>query len=141
MSFALYLDTSALLKLYVEEAGSTQVAAQARRASLLVTATITYAEARAALAARARRGDLSADEELAIVDQLDADWPRLALVQVTEALAQLAGELAHLHALRGYDAIQLAACMVAKGGLVDLRLAEFDEDLTAAAAAVDIRIA
>ena len=49
----LYLDTSALVKLYVEEAGTVSVVARIGEAEAVATARVTYAEARAALDLRA----------------------------------------------------------------------------------------
>ena len=55
----LYLDTSALVKLYVAEHGSATVQAWVDEARRIVTARITYAEARAALAQARRLGALT----------------------------------------------------------------------------------
>ena len=50
----LYLDTSALVKLYVRERGSAQVRAHVNNADVIATSVVAYAEARAAFA-RLRR--------------------------------------------------------------------------------------
>lgn len=55
-----YLDTSALVKLYIDEAGAPIVRRAAREAELMATSEIAYVEMRAALARRHREGDLSA---------------------------------------------------------------------------------
>lgn len=47
----LYLDTSALVKLYVEEAGTVVVVARIEEAEAVTTARVTYAEARERLSA------------------------------------------------------------------------------------------
>ena len=54
-----YLDTSALVKLYVEEAGSAAIATCVERATAVTTARVTYAEARAAFARYRREGGLT----------------------------------------------------------------------------------
>ena len=51
----LYLDTSAVVKLYVEESMSSEVVVAVEEAEAVATSLIAYAEARAAFA-RARRG-------------------------------------------------------------------------------------
>lgn len=140
MSF-LYVDTSALVKLYIDEPGSRRVSEVAGRAELVVTASVTYVEARAAIAARARLGHLTSEDEIQAVDWLDDDWAHLAVVQVTEDLVHAAGDLAQVHALRGYDAVQLAACLVAQRALPGLRMAVYDDDLARAAELAGIRIA
>ncbi len=40
---------------------------------------------------------------------LGALWPELDALELTEPLARRAGELADVHALRGYDAVHLAS--------------------------------
>lgn len=55
----LYLDASALVKLYVDEAGTSMVVGRIQRAEAVATVLITYAEARAALARHRREGALS----------------------------------------------------------------------------------
>jgi predicted nucleic acid-binding protein len=54
----------------------------------------------------------------AAVAELESLYRAIECVEVTEALARAAGELAQTHALRGYDAVHLAG-----GTLVD------DDDL------------
>ena len=55
----LYLDTSALVKLYVEEEGSDEVKKACEQAQVVVTSRLAYAEARSAFARawRERRFD------------------------------------------------------------------------------------
>lgn len=48
-----YLDTSSLIKLYIEESGSAEVERLVEKASLVCTSVIAYPEARSALAASA----------------------------------------------------------------------------------------
>jgi predicted nucleic acid-binding protein len=112
----LYLDTSALVKLYVEESGSDTIAAAVERAAAVATARITYAEARAAFARHARGGGLTPAELRRVVRHLDEEWGQYSLVEITDAVVRRAGALAERHKLRGYDAVQLAAAL-------DIRLA------------------
>jgi uncharacterized protein len=69
----LYFDTSALLKLSVAEAGSEVVQKARGDASRVSTATIAYAEARAALARLQQDGVLSPQEHHTAVAELDGD--------------------------------------------------------------------
>jgi uncharacterized protein len=137
----LYLDTSALVKLYVTERGSPVVRAWVASAPVLVTARITYAEARAAMAQAARLGLLSVSELRKTVTELDADWQTHAVVEIDEALVVRAGGLAEEHALRGYDAVQLAAALAARPLASEYQFASFDRELNAAAAREGLRLA
>lgn len=106
-----YLDTSALLKLFVDEDGSEALAQQIVGADhLATTCRITYAEARAALARRERESPHLHMQWAEARRLLDADWHVMAVVEIDQRLVQRAGDLADAFALRAYDAVQLAAC-------------------------------
>ena len=103
-----YLDTSALLKLYVDEAGSDAVW-RALDDQPVATCRITWAEACAALARREREFPAAEATWSLARDRLARDWPAFHVIEVTQALVAQAGEFASVFALRGYDAVQLAA--------------------------------
>jgi predicted nucleic acid-binding protein len=135
----LYLDTSALVKLYVAEPDSDVVRAWLQAADTAATSRVAYPEARAAFARRLREGAYSADAHRQIVAELDRDWSRVAVVELGADVARLAGELAERHALRGFDAIHLASAV----HLSDLLnravgFGAFDARLAAGAAAVGL---
>lgn len=105
----LFCDTSALVKLYIKENSSDAVQSLAESASAIAVCRIAWAEAMAALARRARENPSDAEAIETVRSRLRADWPRYAIVEVTQALMELAGEYADTFALRGYDSVQLAA--------------------------------
>ena len=105
----LYLDTSSLLKLYVDEPGSLDVLALVQSADVVATLTLTHTEARSALARRRREGLLSARGLAEVRRLLDTEWPALIHLDVTPALCAEAGELAERYRLRAYDSLHLAA--------------------------------
>jgi predicted nucleic acid-binding protein len=130
----LYLDTSALAKLYVAEAGTETVAAGVERATALVTVRITYAEARAAFARHARARGFGRGGLRRVVRHLDEEWGQYSLVEVSDALVRRAGTFAERHHLRGYDAVQLSAAVDLRlGGASDVVFASFDDRLNHAA--------
>lgn len=107
----LYLDTSSLVKIFVEEQGSADVRALVDRATWVCTSVIAYAEARSALARQAREGTLTADDHQRVKASLDLNWQRFLVIKVTEDIRQRAGDLAEAHALRGFDSLHLASYM------------------------------
>lgn len=104
-----YLDTSALAKLYIDEPGSSDVVALVGRAGLVATSALAYPEMRAALARRRRERTLSPRELARVRQQFETDWPTFFALSCDGPLAQRAGVLAELHALRGSDAVHLAS--------------------------------
>ncbi len=107
----LYLDTSALVKIYVEETGSTSVRQKAHEAEGLATSRIAYAETRAALARKLRERGLSRTDYHSVVEDLNRDWEDYFIADVSDAVVKSAGTLAEKHALRGADAIHLASAL------------------------------
>jgi predicted nucleic acid-binding protein len=109
----LFCDTSALLKLYIVEAGSDALKARVQEAEAVAVCRIAWAEAYAALARRARE----VPQDAAMIEQakaaLAADWPRFVVMEIDQPLVERAGDYADLFALRGYDSIQLAAAFEA----------------------------
>jgi len=109
----LYLDTSALVKLYAEEPGRQQVQSAVQVARVVAVSEIGYVEACSALARKEREGFFSADEHDAAVDQLRQDYREVYLSRpVTGDLSAYAGKLARMHALRAYDAVHLATALM-----------------------------
>ncbi|MDN5347320.1 MAG: uncharacterized protein PWP65_884 [Clostridia bacterium] len=109
-----YLDTSALVKLYVYEEGSEIVRKLVDAASVVATSKVAYPEARAALARGFREGLLKEKDYHEVVVALQNDWLKYLALEVSDSLVWLAGELAEKHRLRGFDAIHLAAAVTLK---------------------------
>jgi predicted nucleic acid-binding protein len=105
----LYLDTSSLVKLYVEEPGSADIRRLVEQSEIVGTSVVAYPEARAALARRRRERSLTPAGHRRSRAALDADWPHVLALDVSGALAQGAGNLAERHKLRGFDALHLAS--------------------------------
>lgn len=108
----LYLDTSALVKLYVSEEGSHIVRGAVEAASTVATSRVAYAEARAALAMAARLGRITEEERAAAAAVFRAEWHLFSVVNVTQPLVELAADLTEAKALRGFDAIHLASSVL-----------------------------
>jgi predicted nucleic acid-binding protein len=105
----LYLDTSSLVKLYVDEPGSADVRRLVDQAEIVTASVVAYPEARAALARRRRERSLTVAAHRRAKGALDADWPRVLALDVSSPLARSAGDLAERHRLRGFDALHLAS--------------------------------
>jgi predicted nucleic acid-binding protein len=104
-----YLDTSSLVKLYIDEDGAALVSRLVSEAAVVATSVVAYAEARAVFARRRRERLLSAAACTRVVRQFDADWASLFVIELNETLGRSAGALADRFGLRGFDAIHLAS--------------------------------
>lgn len=130
----LYLDTSALVKLFVPEAHSEAVRDAVAEGGIITTQLLAYAEACSAFARLAEaRSDASLFRRLRAA--LDAHWMDWEIVQVEEPLVRRAGELCARFRLRGYDSVHLAAAERVHGasGGHEFSFGAFDASLLRAA--------
>ncbi len=128
-----YFDTSAIIKLLIEEQGSDRAAEIWRRADLAVSSQLLYVEARAALAAAHRGGRLDHPGLAQAGAGLETVHSELRVIALDEPLVRAAGDLAEQLALRGYDAVHLASALAINAD--DVLLATWDHDLGEAAVA------
>jgi uncharacterized protein len=134
-----YFDTSALTPLLIEEPGSVRAGRVWDVAEHVASVRLIYTEARAALAQAARLERLAPTDLPTAIDALDSLYNQLDLVEVDEFLVRRAGELAQHLALRGYDAIHLAAAERVRHDTSVLVAG--DHELCAAAEALGIAVA
>jgi uncharacterized protein len=135
---AYFFDTSTVLKRYVQETGTAWVqalAAPTARHSLFVV-RITLAETVAAITRRERGRSISPQDAATAVADFQLDFARqYRVVEVSAGLVAQAAFLARNHALRGYDAVQLAAALEIHATDPSLTLLSADIELNTAALA------
>ncbi len=107
-----YLDTSVAVKLYVFEQGTPEVRAAIAGASVVATSRVAYAEALAAFARKLRDREFTPKTYRQVMSDFARDWSGYFLVEVSQPLVELAGELAKRRSLRGFDAIHLASAVL-----------------------------
>lgn len=130
MAFA---DSSALVKLYADEADSKLV----REVPVLVVSAIARVEVPAALWRKSRTGELSVEDAAVLVQDFEADWTgrvRMLPIGLRADLLADAARLSGTHGLRAHDAVQLASARAARAAdeQVDAFLC-FDDELREAA--------
>lgn len=132
-----YLDTSALVKLYVTEPGGDRVEALVDLVhGALVTSVITYAEARGVFARYLRDNKISQQQHDTLVVNFNADWEGMNEVDVTPDVYRRAGDLLAAHpTLRAMDAIQMSSALEARKHAA-IKFLTFDHDLEAVARAL-----
>ena len=104
-----YLDSSAIVKLYVREAGSAETLQWLADAGPVACSVLGYVEVRAALAAAARSQRLKPAEHLSVLESFKTDWASYSMVATDAALLERAAELTEGFGLRGYDSLHLAS--------------------------------
>lgn len=118
------MDSSALLKRYVDEADSEACERQLLSDPVWLTGRHTLVEVRRNLARMLAGAALEAARE-----ELAGDWRRFNVVELDELTCDIAADIAEATGARSLDALHLAAATrVGKGGLVvltyDLRQAQ-----------------
>jgi predicted nucleic acid-binding protein len=137
----LFCDTSALVKLYVAETDTDRMLAQAASARVIAVARVTWAEVHAALARRTRECPADASAMELVRQRLAVDWPSYFVMEITQALVELAGDYADTFALRGYDSVQLAAAaQLQKAAGEAIAFACFDARLCKAASVLGMQM-
>ncbi len=128
----LFLDTSALIKLYIVEPGSE---AMGRKVSgkLIAVSQLAYAEAHATFARRRREDLLTAEELQLLIDDFEQDWQTALQVPVSEQVLPIVPDLCRDHPLRGADALQLAAALMIHRQGVEVHFVTNDQRLLDAA--------
>lgn len=114
-----YLDTSALIKRYVEEEGTPQIVGLTARldGGTLIILDLALIESRSAVRRREREGDITPVDADRILKQIEEDAASSFLVQPsTAAVVEDAARLIDRHPLKAYDALQLAGCLMARRG-------------------------
>ena len=131
----LYLDTSAFIKLYVNEPDADVVRAAVAGADEVHAHWIAYPEMRAALARLYRMGRQDAETFGQCKREFERDWELVSRILPDERILRRAGELAERFGLRGYDSLHLAAAesLRMEQGAEFLRFASFDQVLNRSA--------
>ena len=134
-----YFDSSAFVKLVVEEDGSDLAAILWDGCDAAVSSRLAYPEVRAALAAAGRTHRLSRAEQSRAEVMWEDFWAATRTVELTETVAAHAGQLASRHALRGAHAVHLASLLAV--GAAETLFAVWDQQLRTGAEAAGIRLA
>ena len=122
-----FTDTSALMKLYLDEAGSDAVFSAVATASELAVSSIMVVEAHCALVRRRNAREIAAEDYEPIREYLFEDLGNALRVEVDDVLLANAVAVVERRHLRALDAIQLASALRCRPDLVlcaDLRLAQ-----------------
>ncbi len=143
-----FVDSSALVKRYVSEAGSTWILELFDPAldNEIFVAAITGVEIVAAITRRSRGRSISATDATLVCNQFRSDFQAdYQIVEIIEGIINSAMSLAEARGLRGYDAVQLAAgCAVnalcITSGMPPVIFVSADSELNVAAASKGLSV-
>jgi len=114
----LYVDSSALIKRYLDEIGSdalnNKLQKAARAGDWILTSVLSYAEIHAVFARKLKEELLRVTEYHWAVTRFDSDWRlKLARVELSQSVLDLVPDLVkkERHRLKGADAIQLPSAL------------------------------
>ena len=134
----IFFDSSALVKLYADEAHHDAVRSLE---GPIVVSSLARVEVPSAIWRKHRIGELSAEEAGTLVLEFEFDWfgddrhgPRFDEVPAESNVLDEAAVLVASHGLRAYDAVQLASALAARRVLAECTaIAAFDIAQRAAA--------
>jgi len=141
---ALFLDTSALAKLYIQEEGTDRMLEMTHpdTENQLIIISLARVELHAAVRRRMHSGDVSEKDTQGILEQFERHLENIfEVLPLNDRVLQAAVALLRRHRLRVYDAIQLAGAVVAKETLASEGFSFVCADVTLLSSAEDERIA
>lgn len=106
-----YWDTSALVKQFIQEAGTSEALALRSDAPPHATATITYTETFSAVRRRVREAVLKESHYHEVVRRFVQEWPAYVRINLDESILERSRTLLERYPLRTLDAIHLASAM------------------------------
>lgn len=134
-----YFDSSAFVKLLLDEFGSDLTAALWNACDGAVSSRLAYPEVCAALAAAERNHVLTRSQLAGVMESWEAFWASVYPIEFSPEVEQLAGRLAQHHRLRGADAVHLASALALGDG--DLVMAVWDKRLHVSAVEAHLAVA
>lgn len=136
-----YLDTSAMVKLVLDDEVDAGVALEIWRAvDGAVASRLVHVEGRAALASAERARRLTAARHDTAREDLEVVLGQLEMIELAPGVAGLAGDLAQQMALKAGDAVHLASALTVSVS-DDLLFVTWDRRLAMAATSAGLAVA
>lgn len=126
---AVFIETSAYLRLLFNEEGATEIGAQLAKADSIVASRLLRIEAERAVLRAGLDHPPFAKSLPAIQHEMRAAWACFTFLEITREICDLAGQIAPGSRLRSLDAIHLATYRILKAVHPELKMLAFDERL------------
>lgn len=115
-----YLDSSILVKKFIEEDGTPFVQSIFLGHSIFYTSFLTYPEVHATLKRLHRTGSLGSDKKNEFLADLEKDWGGFTVIEYSETVHKSIPLITENYPLSGADAVHLAAAVFLKSHKIDL---------------------
>jgi uncharacterized protein len=125
----LFLDSSAVVKLFITETQSQEVIEAVDAAREVAVSTLTLAEVSQAITRHEKQGDITQGVSLAAYRNLLDDWLSLLRIPVDDYVAKEAAMYARNKGLRGADAVQLACAALLSREQKHVKFLSYDDYL------------
>lgn len=126
----LYLETSSMVKLYVEEEGSKVVKRLLQETDSIVTSALSYVEAKSVFPRKKRERGISKRNHRKAIELFNIEWDGYFHVEVSKDICIEAGALTESYPLKAYDAVHLASYMFVKKNIAaEIKFSSFDNTL------------
>lgn len=137
----IYLDSSALVKRYVQEEGTDFVKSILAVNELITTSKLTYPKILSALMRKVRAGEIERKTFNGIVDVFDKDWDHVLVLDFHNDLLQIVKMLIEKHPLKAADAIHLSSALwLRHSSNADVTFIASDSNLLKAARAEKLEV-
>lgn len=140
-----YLDASAAVKAYSEEAGADVVEDVLNGTADIYLSRVGIVEVVAAIFGKTRSGESGYEDAVAAAGEFAEDLNSYRIVEVSAPSTERATEIARIHRLRAYDCLQLASVLLLQeqrdlARVEPLKLISSDLELNAAAEAEGLAV-
>jgi len=107
----IYLDSSALVKRYIQEPGSDAMDRLLSDHPYAATSRLAYPEILSALSRKQKARDFSIRTLGGLIKAFESDWGKLFILEFDDELLPIIKKTIHQHAIRGADSVHLASAL------------------------------
>lgn len=130
----IFVDSSALVKRYIEEPGSDKIDALLDGARKILVSRLAYAETLSALVRRRKVLDFSDEEFDHVIAEFRSDWERFTVLEMNDEALQHLDRVIERHTLKGADSIHLSTALwIKQTSAANLTFVASDKELLSAA--------
>ena len=137
----LYLDTSALVKIYVKESFSDVVRSLFCKADSIAISKIGFVEFNSAISRLYREKQINREQVTQLIENFKSNWSDFIIVELDDMIIERAAELLLINDLRAFDSIHLASALSIKNECKNkLIFGCFDKRLNDGASALGLEL-